>query len=1142
MRIQRLSLDFFGLFTEKTFDFGEADGPTDFHVIYGANETGKTTTMEGFLRLLYGFPNREPYDYQHQRKNLKVSGTLVLNGKPTSFVRLPMRISNLLDKAKTVLPEQAISAHLGGLSQDDYRNLFCLDDKTIERGGDDIANARGDIGRLLFSAAAGIADLNVVLEQAREDADSLYRKRASKTRLAELKRELAEIERQVREMDVSANAWHRLKKALQTAEGSEATERAARDTLRVEQALIAAFKRALPSLREHDRLVEESAEYAEYPERLDVNPEELVELKTMHGNAAAEIVRLKKEIKGAKKERDSITLNDERLALAERLDALDELRSRMQTAVVDLPRRRRTLEDAKADIKHVARELGAPEGIELTGLVKSPAEIAKLENAREAMREAASKNAAEAREVAGLEARVLQAKKAHDAFKEKASPQIGLLDLLSKFDVDTLAPAVATAREAIATSEERLKEELEELSVSGRKFTTVPDCLIDQTEAEELATQHANLVKKIERVEERLARYEEDVAVQEAQIANLTATVGVARDDEAQQARDERDALWHVHRAKLTIESADAFEPSMKRVDEIDSSQLAHARELGELRQLEQARVEAETRCTMTSKNLDELENRVKQIKTQVEHIAESIDLPKLSPAGLQSWVERHARVAVTQRKKDRLTEQYRPILDQADRLHRALRPLVSLEDPNFVAALAAARRLADAERRYQEDLKSAKEVQTSLEEQLKSRQSGLDALSKTANRASSNWNKQVMELFGDLIEPDALSNSLSQLHNIREHDVKRRQAARQVSSMEDDQRSFSEAVETLRAQHGLEGDDPLKVFHLLRKLAEQAEADNARHDKLCVKVEENINQRKKAKNRRRVIKRRVREVGALFPKTVNTSTLDALRVAVSKAQEVIQTRARIAGLEQQILAELSVPDMNEARALLDGETAPTLEARSKSVETDLNCAEDRLSQATVARANAARDLGAVTGGAEIAELVERRTTLQMQIEETALEYLEKDFGLRLAEEAIRRYRDKHRSRMMKATELAFSELTNGAYQRLRTQPDGSSEILLAIDANGTSKRVGDMSKGTRFQLYLALRAAAHEQLVSQGVQLPFFCDDVFETFDDDRTRAACKLMERIGRNGQAIYLTHHHHVVEIAKEVCNVQPVIHGL
>jgi uncharacterized protein YhaN len=36
--------------------------------------------------------------------------------------------------------------------------------------------------------------------------------------------------------------------------------------------------------------------------------------------------------------------------------------------------------------------------------------------------------------------------------------------------------------------------------------------------------------------------------------------------------------------------------------------------------------------------------------------------------------------------------------------------------------------------------------------------------------------------------------------------------------------------------------------------------------------------------------------------------------------------------------------------------------------------------------------------------------------------------------------------------------------------------------------------------------------------------------------------MERIGRQGQAIYLTHHQHVVDIAQEVCGDGVQIHRI
>ncbi|MEL6205020.1 MAG: hypothetical protein AAFR47_06885, partial [Pseudomonadota bacterium] len=289
-------------------------------------------------------------------------------------------------------------------------------------------------------------------------------------------------------------------------------------------------------------------------------------------------------------------------------------------------------------------------------------------------------------------------------------------------------------------------------------------------------------------------------------------------------------------------------------------------------------------------------------------------------------------------------------------------------------------------------------------------------------------------------------------------------------------------------------------------------------------------------------IARKVETLGAQFPSDAETDTIEALRSTVGVAQWVIDTRSRVAALASRVRTELSVPDMTAARAALSHATATDLNAQAATIEADLARAEARLSQAIEARVTATRDLAEITGDAEVAELVERRANLQLELEDTALDYLERAFGLRLADEAIRRYRDAHRGAMLEATERAFSDLTNGAYPRLATQTDGQTEHLVAIDTDGGAKQVGDMSKGTRFQLYLALRAAAYEQMAGQGIRLPFFCDDIFETFDEDRTRAACRLMERIGRSGQAIYLTHHRHVVEIARDVCDAEPRVHML
>lgn len=1142
MRIERLSLDFFGHFTGKVLDFGKAGRDSDFHLIYGSNEAGKTTTMEAYLRLLYGFPHREPYGFQHQRQNLRVSGLLDIGGETRLFTRLPSRSGNLRGDSDATLPETAIASHLGGLSLEDYRSLLCLDDDTIEKGGEDIANARGDIGRLLFSAAAGVADLNAVLEQARAEASGLYKKRASTTRVAELKRELGEVESAIREMDVSAHAWRKLKEALQAAMDEEAKARAARDEFRAEQARISALRRALPNLGELDRLLEEIAEYADYPARIDVNPEELVALRTEQGQAESELQRLQDSLDEAGKARAELVLDDERLALADRLDDLDELRSRMQTAVLDLPRRERAYEEALADMTLIARDLGAPEDCDVTELVTSPVEIATLEDLRDNMRDTSAARETGEHEIADLQTRIAQAQKTHQALLDEPPARTGLMDMLTRFDPDALAPAVATATQAIASADAALQEVLDALSVGACTFSALPDCPADPSTATDFAERHAGLAEKIARADDRLEDLEEDIAAMSAKITRLAESAGVANDEEAQDARARRDALWQTHRDALSAESADRFAPAMKRVDDIDAGRLAHASELGELRKLGQDLAETEARATKTREQRDRLTEQLKEIESQAEGLMQKIGLPALSPSAFSDWVALHAKATAARRQRDTLVGQHRETLDQAERLRKELAPLVALETPTFEAALSAARRLAETERVHRDEVRAASDKTASLTDELDRRQREQGALEDAAEQASGAWTDKMQDLFGETLLPDKLVTAFGELRDLREHDAKRLQAKRQVSAMQDDQRRFKEAVTALSARFGVEDGDPLETFRHLQEVAGQAQADKTRHEELGAKLDEDAERHAELKTTLDDIDRKVSELGAVFPGTVETSTLDALRIAVGTARDVIEKRMRIAELEGRILDDLSLREIDKARALLDDETAPALEAKAKSLDADLDLAEERLSTATVARANAERDLCAVTGSAEIAELVERRATLQMQIEETVLDYLERDFGLRLAEHAIRRYRDRHRSDMMAATERAFSELTNGAYQKLVSQPDGASEILLAVDASGTPKQIGDMSKGTRFPLYLALRAAAYEQMVAQGLQLPFFCDDVFETFDEDRTRAACRLMERIGRSGQAIYLTHHRHVVDIAEDICDVQPTIHEL
>ena len=282
MRLRRLDLALFGCFSNLNIDFGERkQGRSDFHVVYGENESGKTTFMEGYLRLLYGFPLREPYGFKHARANLRVGGHLEVNGTGHDLTRVPTRANSLLNADSAPVPETLLQSVLGGLVAEDYRKLLCLDDTTIEDGGEEIANSQGDIGRLLFSAAAGISDLTAVLDDVESRAADFYKKGGSKSTHAQLKRELDTISQDIRQHDVTASAYRVLRSDFESAQKHEAEAKSGRQQLIQRKARLETLVAAHPIAEELRAKERDLANIGHYPEMLDIDPEDLVAITSV---------------------------------------------------------------------------------------------------------------------------------------------------------------------------------------------------------------------------------------------------------------------------------------------------------------------------------------------------------------------------------------------------------------------------------------------------------------------------------------------------------------------------------------------------------------------------------------------------------------------------------------------------------------------------------------------------------------------------------------------------------------------------------------------------------------------------------------------------------------------------------------------
>ncbi|MBU2850711.1 ATP-binding protein [Acidithiobacillus ferrivorans] len=146
--------------------------------------------------------------------------------------------------------------------------------------------------------------------------------------------------------------------------------------------------------------------------------------------------------------------------------------------------------------------------------------------------------------------------------------------------------------------------------------------------------------------------------------------------------------------------------------------------------------------------------------------------------------------------------------------------------------------------------------------------------------------------------------------------------------------------------------------------------------------------------------------------------------------------------------------------------------------------------------------------------------------------YLRTHTVARLLKWSMEKFRETKQGPMLAKASSIFKTLTLDSFSRLLVDSDGPAPRLFGVRPDGQQVDVAGMSEGSRDQLYLALRLAALEIQIAQGFNMPLIADDLFINFDDRRTEAGLKVLGDLSRSMQVIFLTHHDHLVPLAKDV----------
>ena len=650
MRLRRLDLTRFGHFTDRSLDLGAAaPGKSDFHIIYGPNEAGKTTLMEAYLRLIYGFPVRDGYGFKHPLNTLQVGGLVEINGIGMEMVRVKKAANSLQDRHGDAIPETILQACLGGIVQDDYRKLFCLDDATIEAGGQEITNSKGDIGRLLFAAAAGIADLSGVLDQVALRAETFYKKSASKTTFAGLKRGLDELAGEIRMLDTSASVYRGLHTVLGLAKDAEDKARGAKDVLERRKSLLAALIAAHP-IAVDLRAVEEVLDpISHYPISLDIDPEALVAMMTSRVAFEAERDYQVKVITDAEAHLEALVLRPDIINHKDDILNLDQMRGRMEGALSDLPTRILERSAGLAEMRKKVVELGLNPGDDPTLFVLPEHQLLTLERALEKSINAEAKLDS-AIEEEGKAQRAHQDSALHLANAEDGvtiGPEVD--DVLVRFDAQKCVDANLVAQQQIDDARAKATQCLRDLTRGSVSFVSLPAVSLTVQEGNKLVIDLHAADQKIEILRSASVASAEKLAKAQARKGVLGTSSDLVTDDVAHANRVERNTSWTIHRAALDATTADNFEAAMQHDDRTGILRQAQTSKIADyqLACIAVSETEAENQAAV-SRLKDASETRSALEARHVSCLA-SIGLPGISVSDLADWMRQHvaARSAI---------------------------------------------------------------------------------------------------------------------------------------------------------------------------------------------------------------------------------------------------------------------------------------------------------------------------------------------------------------------------------------------------------------------------------------------------------------------------------------------------------------
>ncbi|MBC7951117.1 MAG: AAA family ATPase [Rhodospirillaceae bacterium] len=1136
MRFERLTLSAFGHFTERTLEFGAQEdyvSAPDFHLLFGPNEAGKSTTLAAITDLLFGIEKSSRYRFLHEN-DPRLAATITGNGTSLNFRRRKGEKYALLDEAGSPMDEAKLTALRGpgdASARAFFTGMFGLDHVRLRQGGEEIHSAKGDLGQSLFQAGAAIRDLHAVLGKLEADSAQLFSPQGRNPRINAGISQYKDARSEMTKGALKGDAWTQARDEMTRLEGVLAELRDQMKDLRGQRSKLERIRRVLPLLARHQELACEGTDLATVPllsadaarQRREAQ-EAQSRFRHALRDAEGQMERLGERLA-------HLSVDPRLLLLHDSVGRLQKRHGEIAKDLLDIPARRGERAQLAAQITAALRELGRdvndlrsilparPLVAHIRALMTEEAELAaEIRQTRKSAEDNESR-------IARLEAELAQV--------PPGAPSQPLKDALkdvARHSDDALREAeaeLAHHRHAITAALAELPLWRGDASALARLNVPGTAALRATDDARRMAAQ------RVQDAEAALKAARDHHQRCEAELAGLSVAGSLATEAAVSMARRQRDDGWRLIRRRFTegtpVDNADAYEQAVAEADSLAD------RVKGEAQRV--------TRLEEATKQMRLADHRLTHAETEAAEAAKALATADQAWAGLWqdsgmaaapapvmlAFLDSRAKVLVKLEQQaaaeQNVTRLRQGITDGSARLRTALGEDCAGLD--FAALLARAESLCqrldqiDTQRRSLESRLAADRTDAKTAGQR--HRAALDALTQWRQR----WGTALQPLN---LPPEAGTAQVEEVLTILDSlaDLVRRtdDLDHRIHSMETDVAAFDAEVTTLMGGD-LKGQAPLDALSALAARVDAARNDDRIARDLRQQLTEAQESHRMAKDglaeADSVLARLCQQAGCATPEELEEAERRSARRQQAEHDKAVQERLLLdsgdgLGLTE-LAAEAAAMDRDQIAAAMQ-----SLDDQLAQLEEDGGALRDQLAQHKAAQE-------AMNGDSAAAQAAQEAERLAADIREDASQYIRLRLGHALLRQAVENYRQRHQGPLMARAAELFRRLTLGAFAGLDTGFDKSDQpILLAVRDDGKTVEIQGLSEGTRDQLFLALRLAAVEQHLDSGRRLPFIADDLLIHFDDDRAASALSILAELATKTQVLFFTHNRHMVDLAQ------------